>query len=165
MLDGLTWAALVEQWPWFVAAAAVLLIAVGLLIVLAPKSGQEAEQASAADVAGHWALTGRIDFAGSHSGDLVLQVEETRSTITPGGVEHRELRWRRATLPEAKTVIEAYHAQRNLAMSPSFAVTGPAGIKRKEDGQGEKVKTELSDAANGQDIADVTLVPGDVVPH
>ena len=40
-----------------------------------------------------------------------------------GGVEHREIRWRKATLDEAKAVVVAYHAQRNLAMTANFIVS------------------------------------------
>jgi hypothetical protein len=80
MLDGLTWAALLEQWPWFVAAAAVFLVAVGLLVVLAPKFRQEPKKASTEPVEGNWTLTRRIDFANSHSGDFVLEVEETAAS-------------------------------------------------------------------------------------
>ena len=45
------------------------------------------------------------------------------------GVKHREVRWRRATLPEAKMVLKSYRTQQNLAMS--FTVTVPAETKRK----------------------------------
>jgi hypothetical protein len=34
----MTWEAIFEQWPWFAAAAAVLVIVVGLLVLLKPKS-------------------------------------------------------------------------------------------------------------------------------
>ena len=37
MFDGLTWGAILEQWP-FGGAAAVLVIAVGMLIAVKPKS-------------------------------------------------------------------------------------------------------------------------------
>ena len=39
-----------------------------------------------------------------------------------GGMEHREIRWRRATLNEAKKVVVAYHAQLNLATTAAFDV-------------------------------------------
>jgi hypothetical protein len=43
-----------------------------------------------------WMLTGRIDLADPQSvGALVLEVEETRISLSPSGVEHREIRWRR----------------------------------------------------------------------
>src|SRR5262249_27514616 len=71
---------------------------------------------------------GRIDLAGPQSiGALVLEVEETQISMSPTGVEHREIHWRRATLPEAKMVLEAYHGQQNLATSATFTATAPAG--------------------------------------
>ena len=57
--------------------------------------------------------------------------------MSPSGVEHREIRWRRATLPEAKMVLEFYHAQENLAMSAAFTATAIAGTKRKVNGQAD----------------------------
>jgi hypothetical protein len=43
-----------------------------------------------------------IDFwIGPKANCAVLEVEETRICISPTDVEHREIRWRRATLPEA----------------------------------------------------------------
>ena len=78
-----------------------------------------------------WTLTGRIDFADSEAvGVLVLEVEEIRISMSPSGVEHREIRWRSGTLPEAKMVIESYHAQQNLPMSATFTLTAPAGTTR-----------------------------------
>ena len=74
-------------------------------------------------------------------------------------MEHREIRWRRATLPEAKMVLESYHAQQNVAMSATFTGNASAGTKRKVSRQGESVESELKDAGNGQDMADVTPVP------
>ena len=94
-----------------------------------------------------WILTGRIDFVDSHSvGELVLQVEETRITNSPGGVEHHEIRWRKAALDEARMVLVSYHAQRKLLMTANFVVSVPSETSR--NGQGEK--GELKDIANGQ---------------
>jgi hypothetical protein len=46
-----------------------------------------------------WILTRRIDFSDSNAiGRLMLEVEETRSAIGSTGVEHREIRWRSATV-------------------------------------------------------------------
>ena len=58
-----------------------------------------------------------------------------------GGVEHREIRWRKATLDEAKAVVVAYHAQRNLAMTANFIVSSP--IRRRSGIDNEQQKTQL----------------------
>jgi hypothetical protein len=82
--------------------------------------------------------------------------------VSTSGVEHREIRWRRATLPEAKMVLESYHAQQNLAMSATITAIAPAGTKRKVNGEAESIETQLKDVGNRQDMAEVTLVPRDV---
>jgi hypothetical protein len=160
MFDDLTWNAMSQAWPWFGSAAGVFVVAVGLFVALKPKPKRFLETAAdAADKMG-WTRTGRIDLADPQSvGALVLEVEETRISMSPTGVEHREIRWRRATLPEAKMVLEAYHGQQNLAMSATFTATAPAGTKRKINGQAESIETELKHVGNRQDMADVTLVP------
>ena len=110
-----------------------------------------------------WTLTGRIDLADPQSvGALVLEVEEIRISMSPSGVEHREIRWRRATLPEAKMILKSYHAQQNLAMSATFTATAAAGTKRKVNGQVGSIETGLEDVGKRQDMADATLVPRDV---
>jgi hypothetical protein len=157
MFDDLTWDTILQAWPWFGAAAAVFVVAVGLFIVLKPRSKRQAEKAAEGVDKIGWMLTGRIDLADPQSvGALVLEVEETRISMSPSGVEHREIRWRRATLPEAKMVLESYHAQRNLAMSPSSAVSAPARTEQNGNGQGDTFEAELKGLANGQDV---TLVP------
>ena len=78
MFDDLTWSAILEQWPWFGGAAAVLVIAVGMLIAVKPKSNAPKTTYTVAD-GKDWRLTGWIDFADSQPATgLVLEVEETR---------------------------------------------------------------------------------------
>jgi hypothetical protein len=163
MFDDLKWDTILQAWPWFGAAAVVFVVAVRLFIALKPKPKRQPETAAdAADKMG-WTLTGRIDLADPQSvGALVLEVEETRISMSPVGVEHREIRWRRATLPEAKMILESYHAQQNLAMSATFTATAPAEAKRKVNGQAGSIETGLEDVGKRQDMADATLVPRDV---
>jgi hypothetical protein len=157
MFDDLTWDAISQAWPWFGTAAFMFIVAVGSFIALKPKPKRQAA-GDAAEKMG-WMLTGRIDLADPQSvGALVLEVEETRISESPSGVEHREIRWRRATLPEAKMVLESYRAQENLPMSAAFMATASAATKRKANGQVERIETELG---NTQDMAEVTLVPRD----
>jgi hypothetical protein len=166
MFDELTWDAILQAWPWFGAAATVFVVAVGLFIALKPKPQRQPETAAqAADKMG-WMLTGRIDFADSQSAKaFMLEVEESRISMSIAGVEHREIRWRRATLPEAKMVLGSYHAQQKLATSASFNVSSPIETKQEQKGQGERVETELKNVGNGHDMVDLTLVPGDIAPH
>jgi hypothetical protein len=152
----ITWEGIFEQWPWFAAAAAVSVVAIGLLILLKPRSERQSNAIGNAVDNREWALTGRIDFVDPRSaGEHVLQVEETRIVKSPGGVEHREIRWRRATLDEVKMVLVSYHAQRNLLMSPNYTVSAPSRMKQNVNGQAEMPDTKLKDEANGGDTADM----------
>lgn len=65
-----------------------------------------------------WVPTGRIDFASratSHDAesdepcDFKLIVEERRIVESATGLENLEIRWRQATLREAKIVVAQYH--------------------------------------------------------
>jgi hypothetical protein len=158
MSDIPTWSAILQQWPWFAAAAAVFVVAVGILIALKPNSKRQPETVGIDPDRTGWSLTERIDFTDNRAlGELVLQVEESRSIVGSTGLEHREIRWRNATVEEAKTILRSYNAQHNLAMTASFAVSGP---ERSGRGQGEMLMDER-DAANAEDRAAATLIPHD----
>jgi hypothetical protein len=122
-----------NQLLWF-GAAAVLVLLVGVfaayrLYKSKPSDATPKQQDG-------WTPTGRIDFLNSPSTDnFILQAEDTRIVDSMGGVEHREIRWRKATLDEAKTVVVAYHSQRNLAMTASFIVSSSTLIRA---GSGQK---------------------------
>jgi hypothetical protein len=76
--------------------------------------------------------TVRMDFSNPQTpGDFILQTEDTRIVDSMGGVEHREIRWRKATLDEAKAVVVAYYAQRNLATAANFVVRSSNGNTRR----------------------------------
>ena len=153
MGDSMTWNSILEQWPWFAAAAGVLVVVIGLLVLLKPKSKRQLNATGSATNNKGWIVTGRIDFVDPHSnGDLLLQVEETQIVNSPGGVEHREIRWRKATLDEAKMVLVSYHAQRNLLMSANFIVSAPPRAKQSTNGQTETPDTKLKDEAGTDDL-------------
>lgn len=130
------WDAITDQWPWF-AAAAVLVVLLGAFVAYSfykPKPKPDDAVQTQQD---GWSRTGRIDFMDRQSnGDFVLQVEDTRIAESMSGVEHREIRWRKATLDEAKRVIVAYHAQRNLARTANFIVTSPSVVRRSDSANG-----------------------------
>ena len=85
-------------------------------------------------------------------------MEESRSTIGSTALEHREIRWRNATVKEAKKVSKSYNAQRNLPMTATFTVSE---TERTGAGQGERLDDESRDAANAKDMANATLIPHD----
>ena len=144
MLDNLTWDAIFQQWHWFVAAAAVLVVAVGVFALVKPKSKVQFEKANFVGDSKDWIWTGRIDLTDPKSaGDFVLRVEETRVVNSAVGVEHREIRWRKATLDEAKTVMVSYHVQRKLAMAANFVVSAPTETKRISNSRGNNEEAEI----------------------
>src|SRR5262249_38312664 len=143
----ITWDAIFQQWYWFIAATAVLVVVVGAFALLKQKSKAPLERANIVADGRNWTWTGRIDLAHTKSAeDFVLRVEETRVVNSPVGLEHREIRWRKATLDEAKAVMVSYHVQRNLLMSVNFVVSAPTETKRTSNGRGNNEEAELKKA-------------------
>jgi hypothetical protein len=66
-----------------------------------------------------WIPTGRIDFAGPSMdagaadapASYYLQAEDIRLCVSVSGIERKEIRWRKATLNEAKRVVNVFHRQ------------------------------------------------------
>jgi hypothetical protein len=144
--------AITDQWPWFAAAAAVLVVLVGAFVAYSFYKPKPQRDDPIQNRQEGWSPTGRIDFMDRQSsGDFVLQVEDTRIADSVSGVEHREIRWRKATLDEAKRVIVAYHAQRNLARTANFIVTSPS-VVRQPDLQTEQPEIQLGkdEASDGK---------------
>src|SRR3984893_11358612 len=119
------WITISNPWLWL-AAAGCFISLLGLL--LAYNGRRSKSQAAIRAQQGGWTATGRIDFAGPTDADpnsigtFLLQAEDTRIVNSVGGVDHREIRWRKATLKEAKKVVLAYHAQLNLATTTALVV-------------------------------------------
>ncbi len=133
-------AAIAEHWPWF-SAAVVLMILVGVLA--SNKFYKSKPYEPVEHKQDGWTATGRVDFIDPQStGNFVLQAEDTRVVDGIGGVDHREIRWRTATLDEARTVVVAFHAQRNLAMTANFVVGSP--IRRNSGMDDEQQETLLA---------------------
>ena len=156
------WDTISDQWLW-TGAAAVVLIFIGALAAYRlrkPKSHHKVQSNVAAQ--NGWTATGRIDFVHPQSSsEFILQVEETRIVDTMGGVEHREISWRRATLDEAKTVLVSYHAQRNLTMTANFIVSSPTAMRRNSDGRSEhqeiQVKQNGASATHSESDAKIAV--------
>jgi len=132
-------ATITDQWLWF-SAAIVLVILVGVLA--AYKFYKPKPQEPVQHKQDGWTPTGRVDFIDPQStGNFVLQAEDTRIVDSIGGVEHREIRWRKATLDEARAVVVSFHAQRNLATTANFIVSSP--IRRRSGMDTEQQETLL----------------------
>ena len=82
MGDSVTWNAILEQWPWFAAAAGVLVVVIGLLALLKPKSKRQLNTTGSATKSKGWIVTGRIDFVDPHSnGELCFKSRKPRLSI------------------------------------------------------------------------------------
>lgn len=124
--------------PWLWLAAALVFIAL-FGVLLSHNRRRSRIQATLQAQQGGWTPTGRIDFMGPTdvdpelTGNFLLQAEDTRIVNSVGGVDHREIRWRKATLNEAKKVVLAYHAQRNLATTTALVVNAANGDAAKPE--------------------------------
>jgi len=139
-----------NQWFWFIAVGVLVVVAwVGVYKFYKSKpykfrQSKPYEVIQGSQGGDGWTPTGRIDFSNSHSrNDFILQAEDTRIIEGIGGVEHREIRWRKATLDEAKTVVVSYHAQRNLTMTANLITNS----RQNSDLENENNKNQLGKAA------------------
>jgi hypothetical protein len=122
------WDTITNQWFWLGASGFFIVLLGVLLLRYNARQAifQEAMQQSQQD---GWTPTGRIDFSGSTDsepnsiGTFLLQAEDTRIVNSIGGLNRREIRWRRATLNEAKKVVLTYHAQLNLSTTATLVVS------------------------------------------
>lgn len=58
-----------------------------------------------------WVTTGRVDFYPESNNRYVLQAEDSREVTSIGGLQHKEIRWRVASLDEAKKVVVKFHKE------------------------------------------------------
>ena len=141
-------ATITDQWLWF--SAAVVLVAL-VWVLAAYKFYKSKPYEPVEQKQDGWTPTGRVDFIDPQStGNLVLQAEDTRIVDSIGGVEHREIRWRKATLDEARTVVVAFHAQRNLAMTANFIVTSPSRRRSGMDDEQQEILLGKDEAFDGK---------------
>ncbi len=140
------WDTSTNQWVWVVAAGCLVILLGAFAAYKVYKT--KPNDAVQSDQDG-WSPTGRIDFSNSQSmGNFTLQAEDTRIVGSIAGVERREIRWRNATLEEAKTVVVAYHAQRNLAMAANFIVSSSRRVSDIGNGD-QKPQLGKSDPPEG----------------
>jgi hypothetical protein len=106
-------------------ASSIFWIGLGLILVIALIGYLVTRRASVdpspvgeeVKVLHDWTPTGRIDFGGpsmdASAADtpalFYLQAEDIRLLISFSGIERKEIRWRKATLNEAKRVVNIFH--------------------------------------------------------
>jgi len=96
----------------------VLIIAIVGFVLSRARAGS-ASVGEAGKVVHDWTPTGRIDFAGppmdataaDTPASYYLQAEDIRLLVSFSGIERKEIRWRKATLNEAKRVVTVFHRQ------------------------------------------------------
>jgi hypothetical protein len=91
-----------------------------------------------------WTPTGRIDFGGTSMdasaadtpASYYLQAEDIRLLISFSGIERKEIRWRKATLNEAKRVVNTFHRQMTKEMERITKNTASATAPSEGEGSG-----------------------------
>jgi len=104
---------------FWISLAIVLIVAVVGYILSRRPNADPAVAAETGKIVQDWIPTGRIDFAGPSIDESVadvpaafyLQAEDMRLLISFSGIERKEIRWRKATLNEAKRVVNIFHRQ------------------------------------------------------
>jgi hypothetical protein len=107
-----------------------------------------------------WIPTGRIDFAGPSMdagaadtpASYHLQAEDIRLCVSVSGIERKEIRWRKATLNEAKRVVNVFHRQ--TAKEPAKIVENASPMTAPAE-EGEPAGIDSGRDAN----SDLTAVP------
>jgi hypothetical protein len=117
---------------WIVLAIVLVVAVVGYLATRRATAADPAIVVEQGRVVHDWLPTGRIDFAGPSMdagatetpATFFLQAEEIRLLVSISGIERKEIRWRKATLTEAKRVVNIFHRQ--MAKEPDRSAEGAA---------------------------------------
>jgi hypothetical protein len=126
---------------WLTLAAVLVIAIVGYLVARRGGIGSPAAS-DAGKVISDWTPTGRIDFVGpsmdATAGDtpasFYLQAEDIRMLISFSGIERKEIRWRKATLSEAKKVVNVFHRQLASQTGSAAPPAAASGSEATEDG-------------------------------
>ena len=134
---------------WIGLAAALVIAVVGYIVsrranVDSSSVGEEVK------IAHDWIPTGRIDFAGPSmdessadtSASFYLQAEDIRLLISFSGIERKEIRWRKATLNEAKRVVRIFNRQTMKGTDRITESASPATAPSSEDETESTAKVE-----------------------
>jgi hypothetical protein len=128
---------------FWIGLSVVLIVAVaGFLVTRRFAATSPSGTAEQGRVIHDWIPTGRIDFAGPSMdasnvdtpASFYLQAEDVRLLVSFSGIERKEIRWRKATLTEAKRVVNIFHRQ--MAKEPDRIAEGAtAAALPTEDGE------------------------------
>jgi hypothetical protein len=126
---------------FWIGLAIVLIVAVVGYIVARRASPYSTVVTETAKIAQDWIPTGRIDFAGPSMDEsaadvpaaFYLQAEDIRLLISFSGIERKEIRWRKATLSEAKRVVNIFHRQMETKVDVSTENAPSPAISAGED--------------------------------
>jgi hypothetical protein len=118
---------------WMGLAIVSVIAVIGLLVTRRARVNLSSTD-EAGTVVHDWTSTGRIDFAGPSldasdadtPASFYLQVEEIRVLRSFSGIERKEIRWRKATLNEAKMVVISFHRQMTKETGRANAMAPPA---------------------------------------
>jgi hypothetical protein len=120
---------------FWIGLSIVLIVAVaGFLITQRFAAANPSSAAEQGRVIHDWIPTGRIDFAGPSMdasdvdtpASFYLQAEDVRLLVSFSGIERKEIRWRKATLTEAKRVVNIFHRQMAKDADRTAEGTAPA---------------------------------------
>jgi hypothetical protein len=130
---------------FWIVLAIVLIVAVVGYIVARRANADPRSVAETAKVIQDWIPTGRIDFAGPSLDEgapdvpaaFYLQAEDIRLLISFSGIERKEIRWRKATLSEAKRVVNIFHRQMEKKANSTAENATPPAAAAKENAPGK----------------------------
>jgi hypothetical protein len=134
-----------SQFFWL-GLAVVLVIAIAGYFLARRAVANSSPRGEEVTVIHDWIPTGRIDFAGPSMdagasdtpASYHLQAEDIRLCVSVSGIERKEIRWRKATLNEAKRVVNIFHRQ--TAKEPAKIVeNAPPMSAPAEEGEPERV--------------------------
>jgi hypothetical protein len=132
---------------WLVLALVLVIATVGYLVARRAGAGSSS-MGEAGKVVHDWTPTGRIDFAGPSMdataadtpASFYLQAEDIRFLVSFSGIERKEIRWRKATLNEAKRVVNIFHRQMAVGSDRPTESASPAAASTDEPATENAVK-------------------------
>ena len=130
---------------FWIGLALILVIALIGYLVTRRASVDRSAVGEEVKVVHDWMPTGRIDFAGpsmdANTADtpasFYLQAEDIRLLISFSGIERKEIRWRKATLNEAKRVVNIFHRQ--MAKGSDRITKNTTSATASSEGEGSEI--------------------------